>query len=424
MFRPAIAVFLQKSWQGFSGLVTAVLVTYFLSPDEQGYYYAIGSLLSGYVLLDLGLSGLLVQVSARMAPAVAGGMSNTGKDRDDFLGMIAWSRRWYARASMISLLLLPVGFLYFSAAEIGPTTVRWQLPWVAVVLAVAFSLSAYPIQSIVEGLGRVSEVYGIRLLHYVVGALLAWVLLAIGSGLYAPAMAPLAVGLVSYAWWAARRDKLLGGARGNPDHFRWQEQLWPLQRKVALSWFSSYLFLNAPTLIVFYFSDKASAGQLGLSVVIANLLGSLCASWLIAKVPRITHLVAQDRHADSHQLFLKEFRKALLLMVGGYAVATLVVFYFGDTFMARRILAPSQLVLLFLVFVIFHSMGLLSVYFRARGRELLAVPAFIATVAGLVAAMVLIRTDGVTGVLLALLGAFALVALPGMYFAWIGSRDR
>ena len=62
---PAHIVALQKSIQAATGLVTAILVTIFLSPEEQGYFFTMGSLLSSYTLLDLGLSSLLIQVSAR-----------------------------------------------------------------------------------------------------------------------------------------------------------------------------------------------------------------------------------------------------------------------------------------------------------------------------------------------------------------------
>ena len=53
---PSQVVFLQRGVQAGSGLITLLLVVRCLSAEEQGYYYAIGSLLSGYALFDLGLA--------------------------------------------------------------------------------------------------------------------------------------------------------------------------------------------------------------------------------------------------------------------------------------------------------------------------------------------------------------------------------
>ena len=419
---PAHIILLQKGWQAVSGFITALLVAYFLSPEEQGYYYAIGSLLSGYVLLDLGLSGLLVQISARMFPGLefrpGGHVVPDGIPRSAFLAMAAWSKRWYAKAGLAALFLIPIGFLYFSYAKPGSPEMNWQWPWIFVVISVAVSMPVYPVLSIVEGTGRVAEAYLVRLGHYGLGALLAWSLLAGGLGLYAPAMAPLSVAVVAYGWLYFRYRPLFAANSGKERGFSWREQVWPLQRKVALSWLSSYVFLYSPTLIVFYFLDSAMAGQLGLSIVVANLLGSLCASWLIAKVPLITHLVVQGRAVDSHNLFLAEFRKAFLLMFVAYVVGIVVVAWANEVFIAKRILPLFELSLLFAVFLIFHSISMFSVYFRARGREVLAIPIIVATLISLVVACGLAKNYGVPGVLGSFLAIYGGGGLLGMRIAW------
>jgi len=420
---PAHIVVLQKITQAATGFVTAVLVTYFLSLEEQGYYYAIGSILSGYVLLDLGLSGLLVQISARMFPSLdfgpGGHVVPDGTARSSFLSMVAWSRRWYVKAGLAALVLIPIGFLYFSFANPGSTGMNWQWPWVFVVISVALSLPGYPVLSIIEGTGRVTEVYLIRLGHYVLGALGAWVLLAGGLGLYAPAMAAISVALVANGWLYLRYRHLLAPNGAAASGFSWREQVWPLQRKVALSWLASYVFLYSPTLVVFYFLDPARAGQLGLSIVVANLLGSVCASWMIAKIPLITQLVAQGLVVDSRRLFLREFKKAFVLMFLAYGIGVLFVAWAADFPIARRILSIFELSLLFGVFLIFHSAGMFAVYFRARGRDSLAFPTLALTVISLVVACGVAKYSGMLGIL----GAFAVIYGGGLFVMWIIWRD-
>jgi hypothetical protein len=426
LLAPAHIVFLQKGWQAFSGFITALLAAHFLSPEEQGYYYVFGSLLSGYVLLDLGLSGLLVQISARMFLGLelrAGGqLAPPGVARSSFLTMVAWSRRWYAKTSLLTLLLIPIGFVYFSYAKTGVQGIGWQWPWVLIVIASVLSVSTYSTLSIIEGTGRVAEVYWVRLGHYALGALMAWALLVGGKGLYAPAMPPLAIALTTVLWFRLRYRGLLEDASQNHG-FSWRDEVWPLQKRVALFWLASYIFLNAPTLVVFYFSDAVSAGQLGLTSVIANILGSLCASWLIAKVPHITNLVSLGRDADSKSLFSKGFVKALLLMTLGYVAAVLAVILAGHLSIAQRLLPPLETALLFAMFAIFHSIGMLSVHFRARGREVLAYPLLIATSLALTVSCLIAPGWGTIGVIMAYLFAYALICIPAMILGWKGMQS-
>ena len=415
-------VLLQKIWQAFSGLVTALLVTYFLSSKEQGVYYAFGSLLSGYILLDLGLSGLLVQVSARMFPGLKlqgdGHISPDGLSRSAFLSMMKWSKRWYIRIGFVSLVLIPVGFLYFSSANADVSGMEWRWPWVFIVISIALSMPAYPFISIIEGTGRVTEAYLVRLAHYGLGALLAWSLMAGGEGLYAPAMAPLSVAVIVRIWLYFRYRKLTYLSRQVSSAFSWRENIWPLQRRVAITWLSSYIFLYSPTLVVFYYLDAPLAGQLGLSIVIANVIGSLCTSSLTARVPRITHLVVQGDICDSNKIFISEFRKAIALIILSYGIAILAIIIAGDSVFVGRILQLFDLVLLFSTFLVFHSISMIAIYFRARGREVLAITSIGAAVFSFLISCLVASEYGISGVLVSFLSVYGVVCGVGIFVVW------
>jgi hypothetical protein len=433
---PANIVFLQKGWQAATGFVTAVLVALFLSPAEQGYYYAIGGLLSGFVLFDLGLSGLLVQVSARLFSGLqlqpGGRISPPGPACELFSGFVARSRRWYRVLAVAVCLLFPAGALYFHFAGSGPVGPGWLGPWLAVVASVALSMPAYPALGIIEGAGQVSEVYLVRLAQYTLGGFLAWALLVSGHGLYAPAMAPLSVAVSAGLWARLRYPRLFGGLVMRPEGastprpgkpgFAWRDEVWPLQRRVALTWVAAYLFVYLPTLIVFYAGDAAGAGRLGLTIVVANILAALSGSWLTAQVPRFTRLVTDRLHGEADRLFLLELRRALVLLFLGYGLMLAVIAFAGDLPVVRRLLPASEAGLLFAVFLLFQASGLLGLYFRAHGRERLAAPVLAATLLGLVLAAAGVRRYGIPAVLGSLFGAYLIVCVPAMLHAWSGCR--
>lgn len=420
---PAHVIVLQKSWQAFSGLVTTLLITQFLSSEEQGYFYTFGSLLSGYVLLDLGLSGLLVQITARMYPGVVlgeqGRIATEDKVGHLFAAMTAWVKAWYFKVAALSLLLIPLGYLYFSHAALGAQEISWQWPWVVVVLAVAISLPSYPALSIIEGMGRIVEAYSIRLGFYVVGAVLTWVLVISGHGLLAPAMAPVAVAGVTFWWFRFKYRHLFSSCESKSGGiFSWREMIWPLHQKVALTWITNYAFLFAPTIIIFFFQGPKLAGQMGLSIVMANILGSICTSWFTAKVPHITHLVVEGRVRESDHIFIGEFKKALVLGVAGYGAILAGGMIVSSFAIGQRILPLPLLGLLLLNFQIVQVGTMLSIYFRARGRELLAIPNFITGFCALVCACIMAKDYGAWGVLGSWLAGNMLIYVPSMRLAW------
>ncbi len=415
---PSQVVFLQRGVQAGSGLITLLLVVRCLSAEEQGYYYAIGSLLSGYALFDLGLANLLVHVSARLFPGLAfsaqGSLLPQGDRRAHFVAMVAWSRRWFRSLAWLSLILLPVGIIYFEWARAGLQTTVWLWPWVLVCLALALSTTGYPFLSVIEGSGRVTEVYWVRIAHFTLGSVLSWILLLTGFGLYAPAMAPLGVGMVLAIWLRLRYPDLLAASL-EMRAFDWRSEVLPLQKKVAISCLGNYLLLFLPTLIVFYRADAAQAGRLGLSIVVVNLLGVLCGSRLSAKLPQIAQLVISDGPLVARRLFLREFRRALLAMVAiNGALCGLVALFAGQS-LAMRILSPGELLLLCVSFIAYHAIGMISVYLRARGEELIAGWSLVATIVALLIASAFANRWGVDAVLCALLVVYLpIVVLTGI----------
>lgn len=411
---PAHIVALQKTIQAGTGFVTAILVTIFLSPEEQGYFFTMGSLLSSYTLLDLGLSSLLIQVSARYFAGLDWGKNGEiapgNNQKSSFLALVHWTVRWYTFAGFATLTLVPIGYAYFYFAK---TTggVAWQLPWLAIVLSIAISMPGIGFLAILEGTGRIKTTYALRIAHYVLGALMAWSLLLSGNGLFAPAMAPVAMALVVFYWIKTRYGLLIKDCLHEESRFSWKRDLWPQKKRVAINWFSNYLFLHIPTPVVFYFVGAKAAGQMGLSMTIANVLGAISMSWVTAITPRLTILIAQEKFIEGRVLFRRGLLIALLLLLlGGLFFVGVALIAQGNNF-AVRILGPSQLALLLLVFAGFHTFNALSIYFRAFKIEPLAVPNLLTTMAIFTGSCLIARTYGVSGVIGIMASAYLILSI-------------
>lgn len=414
-------VALQKLVQALTGLVTALLVTQYLTPNEQGYFYTIGSLLSSYILLDFGLSNLIVQVSARYFSDLSWNkgfiFSPEEKAKSSFFALAEWVGRWYFKLGVLTLILIPLGFLYFSFAKTSDG-VQWQLPWVAVVCFLALSMPATGFLALLEGAGKINEVYVIRMLHYLFGALLAWTLLALGYGLFAQSMAPLAISVIVYYWVWIKFQPFLKDTLFNKTEFPWKTELWPQQKKVGLSWTSNYLFLHVPVPIVFYFSGSVEAGKMGLSMVIANVSCAIALSWITAVTPRVSSLVAGGDVLEAKNIFIKAFAVSSVLLVLGIMTFFLIQSNFQENSMAQRILSPIQTLLIFVTFAAFHSINGLIVYFRAFKKELLALPNLIATLMIMIGGCLIVPQNGAGQLIVLMAATYVMLMIYALFNFW------
>ena len=405
---PAHLVAFQKVIQAITGLLTALLVTNCLTLNEQGYFYTIGSLLSSYILLDFGLSNLLVQDSARYFSELKWSPNNaiislSNQSKSSFLSLANWTLRWYVKLGVLTLILIPIGFVYFSYAK-AADAVAWQLPWIAVVCSLGLSMPAIGFLAVLEGADKIRDIYVVRILHYLIGAILAWMLLMVGHGLYAQSMAPLAIAIIVYIWMWTQFRLFIKESLNHQAAFPWKTDLLPQQKKVGVSWLSNYLFLHVPVPIVFYFSGSADAGRMGLSMVIANVSCAIAMSWVTAVTPELSTLVARNKVAEAKVTFEKALSISSSLIVLGVLAFFLINSTFQATSMAQRILPPMQTLLVFITFAAFHSMSALIVYFRAFRKEPLAIPNLIATLLIVVGGCLVVPAFGVQS-LIALMAA-------------------
>ncbi|MHB8741981.1 MAG: hypothetical protein ACYC9L_02565 [Sulfuricaulis sp.] len=411
---PAHVVALQKTIQAGTGFVTAILVTIFLSPEEQGYFFTMGSLLSSYTLLDLGLSNLLIQVSARYFVGLDWGkngeVTSDGNQKSNFLALVRWTIRWYTFAGFATLALVPIGYAYFHFAKTSGD-VAWKLPWLAIVISIAISMPGIGFLAILEGTGRIKTTYALRSAHYLLGALMAWSLLLSGKGLFAPAMAPVAMALVVAYWINTRYGRLIEACVDEKTRFSWKHDLWPQKKRVAINWFSNYLFLHIPTPVVFYFVGAKAAGQMGLSMTVANVLGAISMSWVTAITPRLTILIAKEKYTEGTVMFRRGLLISLmLLLIGGLIFVGVALLAQGNNF-SVRILGPGQLALLLMVFAGFHTFNSLSIYFRAFKIEPLAVPNLLTTITIFTGSCLLAKNYGVSGVIGIMASAYLVLSI-------------
>src|ERR1035437_9536458 len=348
---------LARFWGSAAGLVTVLLIARFLSPAEQGYYYTFGSLVAMQMIFELGFSFVILQLASheRARLSISADYEITGDPiaHARLASVIQKSVRWYSVAAvLLAATLVPVGFHFFSTHQHAGPTVFWRLPWCFAALMAALNFQIDPFLSFLEGCGYVPEVARLRFTQSVTGSLLAWCALASHHGLFAPSM--MLFGMASSALvWLARKHKLLLGLlryHTGSNRIRWNEEVWPFQWRIAVSWFCGYFIFWLFNPVLFAFRGPVAAGQMGMSLSLANALQSVAFSWISTKSAPFGALIARKEYSRLDQLFFRAIMQSLVVCIAGVLVVWFGCIYINLHHLrfAQRLLGPTSLGLLLL----------------------------------------------------------------------------
>ncbi len=364
-------VLAQRAWLSGSGLITAVVVAYTLTSAEQGWYYAFLSISSISILFDLGLSALLVQVTAKETMGLEwthdGQVVGAGADR--LAGFVKGVWRRYQVSALACLLLVPIGILVFRGRT-STLSFDWVPPWLVMVVATAASQAALPWPFILEGSGRVREAYLLRLAQGVAGSVGLWLALLLGASIYAAALRPMAGAVFVAAWFMTRRRGLWEQTHSaSTAAYPWRERIQGLHGRTAVSWIAGYVLMHLYVPVLFSISGPRTAGQMGLSVTIANTLALMAQSWIASSFPRLAKASAQHAWAAMDRTFRKAVIAGVALYLGGAICVMLGVWGLQPTRYADRLLPPAWMVCLLLAFLGSHLATLIEMKVRAYRRD-------------------------------------------------------
>lgn len=364
----------QRLWQAVAGALTTFLLSTRLDPVDQGWYYTFVSIAALYTVFEMGLSTVVLQVAAhKFVDLDWSEFGVEGKDASGFGSFFSKSVKAYLIAAIIFLLTVyPIGALLFGErAQSLSYSLNWASPWMALVVLTSMSILALPFLAVVEGSGAIAEVYAVRLAQGILGSLGCWLLLWLDEALWATMMMGLAVVCVLVIWLKVYRDNLLSLLARNwfNDEFDWKNEILPLQWRVALGYLSVFAGSQLATPIVFFYQGPISAGQLGLSLALAQMVGMFAQSWITRSVPSMSQAVAKNDWAELRRIFAYDFKRALVVFFGGAAFVFGMWFALLNTSYIQRVVSGDSLFSLFLFVLVSLINGSFAVQLRSFKKE-------------------------------------------------------
>lgn len=363
----------QRGWQSLSGVITLVVILNFLTQEQQGWYYAFVSVAALYSVFEMGLASAILQIASHMFSGLSWGKNGQikGAGFAAFESFSASALKIYTQLALLFFLVaMPTGMYIFSARNVSGLSGSWYLPWMFLLSATALNMLFFPFLAIAEGSGEINEVYSIRLLQGILGAVACWLALFCGENLWAAAMGPFAGVVVGSMWLILRkRAWLLKTLDNHNEKFGWRTQVWSFQWRVGVSWISVFLTSQLATPILFYYQDAVTAGQMGLSLTIAHMLGIFSQSWIARDVPAMSVAASHGNWGRLDRIFFADFKHMTLVFLLGSVFLVLIYGMLSDTPYVKRVLPFWQVIGLLAFVLLFQIAVALAAYLRSFRKE-------------------------------------------------------
>lgn len=376
-----------RYWTFISGPVTYALIVATLTPAQQGYYYTFWSLIALQSFFEAAMPVAILTTAGRLS---AGGDSTDIITDDPKAGTVdatsaklrdLWLRSnvWFVGLNAGFLLLVGVaGYLFFEINETA-SEVAWRRPWLATVALTALSFQTLPTAALLEGVGRVRQIYRMQLIRAVAGSAAVWATLACGGGLWTPAAAVASkaaceVALLTYPHRDWLRRLYRSSGEGSID---WRRDIWPFQSGMMFKGYFTYLNADVMVPVVFAFGGAAAAGRFGMTY---NLLMAVRGGWaslLRTRMARLAALVGGGDFAESDRIHRRLQSVATAGLVVTYLLFVVGLLAAGglEPRLYRRLLTAGTTVLLCVGTVASFRVDCQWIYIHAFGRSPYVLPA-------------------------------------------------
>jgi hypothetical protein len=374
----------QRSVGLASGVATTLAVPFFLSPEQQGYFYTFASVLSIQVFFELGLGQALLYKFSSYAP-VGPHLLVPGKSLE-LQSLLYSSRRIYIMITILFCLVASVvGLIFFSHS--GQPSGQWRPQWLFLVFVTSINLMQSIKLVFLESHGRVADVATLRLKVCFFSSILFFVVLALGGGLWAATVVP-TLNAVASSWWiygssqalVYRQNRNLNVSPKLSDMSRlWSQEIFPLQWRTSLSWLSGYFIFQLITPITFSRFGPVVAGQLGFAISAMNSILFVATTFTTAIAPRLSSLFHAGMIREYNLLFDRSLARSvsaiiLLSALFVFSVYSLSAIHVG---VASRFLSWKLLLLYSLTVVVSAIAYCWAIYLRSQSIEPLAVQSIV-----------------------------------------------
>lgn len=313
---------LSRGWQFASGIVSVVLLSNCLGPEQRDLYYLFGSLIGMQMFVELGLPTIIVLLTShewsQLSLDEAGQVHGDSEAMNRVANLQRTMARWFsAGAFLFAAVAMTRG--YFQMQD--TTAESWLAPWIALVVITAAAIPFVPRIALLEGGQQVATINRVRLSQSVAGSLVVWSVLLAGGGLWSL----VASGFVRWGWefylvqvrYRATFFSLRKHETSGTQILR--QEVWPLGWRIALQTIGSYFGGLYLTQIVDDLRTVGATGQWGMTWQVLSALQMAALAWVNTRSPEFGILAAQGQHVELRRRMWRTGGISLVVFASGVA---------------------------------------------------------------------------------------------------------
>jgi O-antigen/teichoic acid export membrane protein len=417
--------------QAGGGVSSLFFIAFFLTKDEQGYYYTFTSILAINVFFELGLSGIITQYVAHEFAHLK--MKDNGEVEGEayyvsrLSSLLHFCIKWFGIISIALLFILIAAGFYFFNTYHPNAAVEWQTPWIILCIATSLNLFIDPLLAYFDGLGQVKDMALVRLIQRVSFIVILFTCFALGFKLYSSAIASLLSILINYVQiifsrrrmilqqiWIAKSEWVIN----------YLQEIFPYQWRIALSWISGYFIFQLFNPVLFAVEGPVVAGQMGMTLQALTGVSALSMSWITTKVPLLSAYIAKKEYHELDNIFNLTVKQ--LAMINLLLMAVLLSFVFGlnhfHISLSNRFLPLLPTFLLSLVTFVNQYIFSWATYLRCHKQEPFLINSIVGGILCALSTIVLGKYYGLTGVVYGYSFITVVIALPWSFMIFTNKR--
>lgn len=410
---------LQRVWGLISGPISLILIASRFSPETQGYYYTFNSLLAVTIFFELGLGTVIQQFAshewAYLKLDVEGRIIGEPAALSRLAGLARVSLRWYTIIGLVATIGLGVfGFVFFSRQP--QHDIRWEIAWLVLSLFSGINLALVPFWSLLEGCNQINKTYIARFVGAVLASIGGWVSIWLGAGLWTASIISIVLIAVAITFFKLKYSRFIRSLLSDcgKNRINWKYEIWPMQWRIALSWLSGYFIFNILTPVVFYFCGAITAGKMGMTWSLVNMLLAIGLTWMATKAPIFGMLIAKHNYSELDRLFIRSLIQEMTVVFAMGLFLWLLIFFLnvmGHRF-AQRFLAPLPTAALILAIIAHLPVNAMATYLRAHKQEPYLLTSLFAGVLVSISTVLLAKLEGAEGVAIGYFVCMLVVLIP------------
>jgi hypothetical protein len=401
------------------GFASIVLVALCLDGATQGFFYAIAALTAFLPLADFGVSYAAMQSASHETSGLRWtplGLEGDEASLTRIGALLDISRRINGIVTTFATALLAIfGTRALLVGGTTPQSLLWA--WAGILGCAAMTQIIAPSVAVLEGAGRVREVWRLRFLQETIGGTLLAAALIAGLGVFSLLASGLGR-LLCAVVWLRRREVMIphgDGPKNRQAVAEWRTTVWPFQWRIGVSAVSGFFifYLFTPVLLVTH--GPVVAGQFGMTLAVANGIQGVTTGWLNSQAPYFGALIAVANYSALDSSFARTFRRSTLLALFGFgsAVAVLAIATRQAPAFAARLLPVVPFAVLMTSALVNHVSFALATYLRAHRKE----PLVFLSLAGAVLMSIAVPWSAYTGSAIRVAGSYLALNLLGLCVA-------